>query len=235
MRSESSSWVITFGFLPYPYDWGFPSAAPVARITTPCSISRVFSGVAISEEKSPTWPSTFFTFDFMCTVTRGCAVTRPMICDRYASTLPPSSVRYTRRAMPPSVFSFSTRCTGKPWSAMASDAVMPAMPPPITSAAPFTGTVSSISGMSPMVRPTVMRTRSLAFSVALSGSAECTHEHWSRIFAISSRYGLRPASRSVSRKIASCVRGVHDATITRLSRCLMIFSLIWSCVSSAQV
>ena len=38
------------------------------------------------------------------------------------------------------------------------------------------------------------------------------------MLAMSSRYGLRPASRSVSRKIGSWVRGVHEATTTRFSR-----------------
>ena len=64
---------------------------------------------------------------------------------------------------------------------------MPAMPPPTTSAALFTGTVASTSGIKRAVRATAMRTRSIALSVARPGWPEWTHEHWSRMLAISSR------------------------------------------------
>ena len=55
------------------------------------------------------------------------------------------------------------------------------------------------------------------------------------MLAISSRNGFNPASRSVSRKIGSCVRGVHEATTTRLSLCSAIMALMRSWLSSAQV
>ena len=63
-------------------------------------------------------------------------------------------------------------------------------------------------------------TSSVAFSRgATPATAECTQEHWSRMLAISNRYGFSPASRSVSRNSGSCVRGVQEATTMRLSRC----------------
>ena len=71
-----------------------------------------------------------------------------------------------------------------------------------------------------------MRTRSLALSVAFSGSLAWTQRAWSRMLAISKRNGLRPASRSVSWKIGSCVRGVQLATTTRFRSCSSILSLI---------
>ena len=93
---------------------------------------------------------------------------------------------------------------------------MPATPPPITTAACVSGTSTLKSGSRSRARATDMRTRSLALSVAFAGSSRCTHEAWSRMFAISKRKGLMPASRRVSWKIGSCVRGVQLATTTRL-------------------
>ena len=54
---------------------------------------------------------------------------------RKAGTSWPSRVLSRRRAVPPSWSVFSTKCTGKPWSARARAAVMPATPPPTTRAA----------------------------------------------------------------------------------------------------
>ncbi len=96
---------------------------------------------------------------------------------------------------------------------------MPAMPPPITTAACVSGTSILKSGSSMRARATLMRTRSRALPVALAGSSLCTQLAWSRMLAISKRNGLSPASRSVSWKMGSCVRGVQLATTTRLSWC----------------
>jgi len=82
---------------------------------------------------------------------------------------------------------------------------------------------------------TAIRTRSFAFLVAFLGICMWTQEHWSRMLAISKRYGLRPASRQVSMKSGSWVRGVQEATMTRLSLCSFIFSRMRFCVSSEHV
>ena len=72
-------------------------------------------------------------------------------------------------------------------------------------------------------------------SVAFSGSLWCTQLAWSRMLAISNRNGLSPASRSVSWKMGSWVRGVQLATTTRLSWCSSIFSLISERLSEEHV
>jgi hypothetical protein len=53
---------------------------------------------------------------------------------------------------------------------------MPAMPPPITSADGVDAMVVSLNGDSNAALATAMRTKSLAFSVAFSGSLLCTQE-----------------------------------------------------------
>ena len=80
-----------------------------------------------------------------------------------------------------------------------------------------------------------MRTRSLALAVASSGCLACTQQAWSRMFAISNRNGLRPASRSVSWKMGSCVRGVQLATTTRLRFSFSIVSLMSARLSDEHV
>ena len=104
--------------------------------------------------------------------------------------------------------------------------VMPAMPPPTTTAACVSGTSILNSGSSMRARATDILTRSRALSVALACSRLCTQLAWSRMLAISKRNGLRPASRRVSWKMGSWVRGVQLATTTRLSWCSSIFSRI---------
>ena len=86
----------------------------------------------------------------------------------------------------------------------------------------LTGSSNSCNGSRWQARATDIRTISLAFWVASSFSLEWTQEQCSRIFAISKKYWLIPASRSVSRNSGSCVLGVQAATTTRLSP----FSLI---------
>ncbi len=49
------------------------------------------------------------------------------------------------------------------------------------------------------------------------------------------RYWLSPLSRRVSWKIASCVRGEHEATTNRLSLCVLIMSLMCCRLLSEQV
>ena len=104
---------------------------------------------------------------------------------------------------------------------------MPAMPPPTTSAALLTGTVSSLQrhaagprgprpcgpGRPPCPWPV---------RAARSGPRSTGRGCWPS----PADTGFRPASRSVSRKIGSCVRGVQEATTTRFSRCSAICSLM---------
>ena len=63
---------------------------------------------------------------------------------------------------------------------------------------------------------TAARTRSSAFSVAAAPSS-CTQLHCSRMLAISTRYGLRPAVSAARRNVGSCMRGLQAATTTRSS------------------
>jgi hypothetical protein len=91
------------------------------------------------------------------------------------------------------------------------------------------------NGSSSLDFATAMRMRSFAFFVAASASCMWIHEHWSRMLAISNRYGLSPASLIVFWNSGSCVLGVQLATTTRLRLCSLIISLIFSCVSCEQV
>ena len=118
-----------------------------------------------------------------------------------------------------------------PWAAIDKLATMPASPPPMIRAPLVTLNGNLCNGSSLAAFATAMRTRSFAFAVAASGSNMCTHEHWSRIFAISNRYRFSPASLIVSRKSGSCVLGEQEATITLFRLCSFIVSLIFSCVS----
>ena len=85
-----------------------------------------------------------------------------------------------------------------------------------------------------VARFTDMRTMSFAFLVASSCSLEWTHEQCSRMFAMSKKYWLMPASRSVSRNSGSCVLGVHAATTTRFSPLSRMVSDIALAVLVAQ-
>ena len=91
------------------------------------------------------------------------------------------------------------------------------------------------SGWRRLALATAILTRSSAFFVAASFSCMWTQLHWSRMFAISKRYSLSPASLRVALNSGSWVRGVHEATTTRLSLCSMMVFLILSCVSWLQV
>jgi hypothetical protein len=89
-----------------------------------------------------------------------------------------------------------------------------------------TGNCPVCSAVRCRARATAMDMRSSAFSVAASGSLLCTQDPWSRMLAIENRDWFRPLSRRVSWKIASCVRGEHEATTNRLSLCFLIMSLM---------
>ncbi len=54
----------------------------------------------------------------------------------------------------------------------------------------------------------------VAFRVAFSGSFWCTHEHCSRMLALSQRNGFIPALATARRKVVSCMAGEQAATTT---------------------
>ena len=112
---------------------------------------------------------------------------------------------------------------------------MPARPPPITRADWVTGTETVGTGCLRDALATAILRRSMALRVAISRFPMCTHEHWSRMLAISKSCGFRPASRMVSWKRGSWVLGVHDATTTRFRAYSLMISTIFFWVSCEQV
>ena len=147
----------------------------------------------------------------------------------------PSMVWWILRALPPNWSSFSRTMVSKPWSPRLRAAFSPATPPPMTTARWLMVRGFSSSGLSSEARATAMRTRSLALSVAFSGSFMCTQESWLRMLAISKRYLLSPASIMVSRNSGSWVMGVQAATTTRLSCCSLMTLVMFTWVSWEQV
>ena len=92
---------------------------------------------------------------------------------------------------------------------------MPAMPPPTTSTSGLTLTSMGSSAWLKGRRWICALRMRLAFSVASSGSM-VTHEQCSRMLAICTRNGLRPASAAALRNVGSCMVGEQAATTTRL-------------------
>ena len=156
---------------------GLYSSAPVAMTAAPCSISVIPRHDFTLVTKLPTYPVTSRMLAESYTCTDGCLYTCLVRSCRNACTSMPSSVRCSLRATPPRSASRSTRCTWCPWLAMLSAVVMPATPPPTTSAALFTGRSNSCSGSRWRTRATDMRMMSLAFSVANSFSLAWTQEN----------------------------------------------------------
>ena len=101
-------------------------------------------------------------------------------------------------------------------------AVIPASPPPTTTAVWVTPSLDLVNGSRNRDLAMAMRVRSLAFSVAFSGSCMWIQEHWSRMLAISKRNGFSPASLMVLWNRASWVLGVQEATTTRFRLCSLI-------------
>ncbi len=113
-------------------------------------------------------------------------------------------------------------------------ALIPAIPPPTTSAAWITGLCVISSGASRLAFSTPIQTMSMALRVAASFSALCTQESWFRTFTISSRNGFRPARIRTFRKMPSWVLGEQAATTTRLIPFEWIASSISRWVLPAQ-
>ena len=68
----------------------------------------------------------------------------------------------------------------------------------------------------------------MAFAVAWARSW-CTHEQCSRMLAISTRYGFRPADCAALRKVFRCMWGEQEATTTPSSVSEAIFSRTIAC------
>ena len=116
-----------------------------------------------------------------------------------------------------------------PASARSSAACMPPTPPPTTIAVFSTGTLFGMRSSSRDAFATAILTASFAFSVASSGWCMCTHEFWSRMFAISNRKGFRPPAAVALRNVGSCRRGVQAATTTPVRFCSLMASAILFC------
>ncbi len=85
---------------------------------------------------------------------------------------------------------------------------MPPTPPPTTIAVFSTGgTLFGMRSSSRDAFATAILTASFALAVASSGWCMCTHEFWSRMFAISNRKGFRPPAAVALRNVGSCRRG----------------------------
>ena len=137
-------------------------------------------------------------------------------------------------SIPPRQRVFSTRCVSYPWSAIAEAAVIPAIPPPITSAFWIKGSSDISSGISLRAFSTAIQTMSFALRVASSFSCLCTQESILRMFDISSRYGFNPDRSRTPRKIDSWVLGEQAAMTTRLILCSLIACSISCWVLPAQ-
>ena len=175
--------------LPYRYSSVLCSSPPVATITMPCSTFSPSPSPpeAIVVSKLPTYPEipsillevNTRTFSFSCT--------RRIVSARKACGSLLSKLKNIFLMFPPSSSSFSTRNTSCPASASDSAAVIPARPPPTTSARGSISIGSLLSESSRLAFATAISTRSFDFVVASSGSSICAQEHWSLILAISKR------------------------------------------------
>ncbi len=120
----------------------------------------------------------------------------------------------------------STRRTSNPASAISSAAWIPLIPPPMTRHLAAWPTSIGDRGWFPFTFSTIARAMRIALSV-VSGPS-WTHEHPSRMFAISRRYGLSPASSAARRNVVSCIEGEQAATTTPVRRWSPIAFLIMS-------
>ena len=127
--------------------------------------------------------------------------------------------------LPPTVTFFSTISTGKPASAISRAAVIPAIPPPITRARFVIGVSPGVKGVSRIVLAIAALPRAIAFSVA-SAMSFITHEHCSRMLAISTLYGLTPARSAQLRNVFSCIRGEQEQRTTPVRPSSLILSSI---------
>ena len=98
---------------------------------------------------------------------------------------------------------------------------MPAIPPPMTSARLTTGLSIEVSGVFSATFATAALPRIIAFSVVVAMSL-CIHEHCSRIFATSTRYGFRPTEAAAFLNVFSCILGEHEHITTPVSFCSLM-------------
>ena len=119
--------------------------------------------------------------------------------------------------LPPSDGLRSTSTTWCPALARSRAARRPATPPPMTSARSVTGTSMGSRGRACCIRTAIDATTWHALRVASSGSG-WTHEHCSRMLAMSHRKGLSPAwAAAAVRNVRSWSCGEQAATTTRSS------------------
>ncbi len=139
---------------------------------------------------------------------------------------------FSRLSLPPSWGSFSTRVTFLPVRDKVKAVRIPAGPPPITMVCSPTSISSSVSADNLFALAIAIFVNNFAFSVAFSGSSLCTQLHWFRMFAISKRYLLSPASSMVSWNKGAWVLGEHAETTSLLSLCSSMAFLMTACASS---
>ncbi|OPX61417.1 MAG: hypothetical protein A4E29_00832 [Methanomassiliicoccales archaeon PtaB.Bin134] len=199
--------------------------APVSSSLSPVTFTLKF----------PTKPETSSTLVFRCTLILSLARTLASRSLMYCLGETPPSLVYRLTRFPPMAPVASRMSTLKPCAAMSRAAVIPASPPPTTTAEWLTPSLDLVRGSRNLDLAMAILVRSLALSVAFSGSCMWIQEHWSRMLAISKRNGFRPASLMVLWNRASWVLGVQEATTTRFSFSSLITFLIISWVSAEQV
>ena len=183
----------------------------------------------IVTSKLPTKPFTSVTSEYEKIRMFSCCATSTIFGVRiHAAQSRVGKVLSSCAIFPPIVGFVSTMSTGNPASAMSRAVCIPAMPPPITSARFVTGLSPGVSGALRFTFATAALASMIAFSVPI-GISLCTHEHCSRMLAISTMYGFKPAAAAVLRKVASCIRGEHEQTTIPVRLLSLTACLIMSC------
>ena len=178
--------------------------------------------------KLPTNPRTSTTSEYeKMRILSFCATSTILGVSMHAAQSRVGNVLSSCAILPPIVGLVSTISTGNPASAISSAVWMPAIPPPITSARLVTGDSPGVRGVFKLTFAIAAFPRTIAFSVPIAMSL-CIHEHCSRILAISTMYGLRPAAAAVLRNVASCIRGEQEQTTMPVRLCSFMASLIRS-------
>ena len=123
---------------------------------------------------------------------------------------------------------FSTRCVRKPWSASESAAVMPARPPPMTSADARDRQRVRVSSGCSQPRPADRHAHEVAWPSPspAPGRRGAPTSTGRGCWSCRRGTGSGRDSRRVSWNSGSCVRGVQEATTTRFSRCSLMMSLM---------
>ena len=215
---SSSSWVIMAALSPYPYSVGRRPSPPLATTMAPTFRSVVAPSLSFKViSKSPAHPDELATSLSTYTLTRSLSSTRRTRSARRAWGSSPSSVPWMCLKWPPSRSERSTRWVSRPCPARHSAALMPASPPPITSARGLTPCAASGSGRCPRSRAAAMASWARAMSVAASRCPWWLHATCSRRSMISMRAGSMPASWAAPRSRRWKAGAAQAATSTRLA------------------